>query len=262
MSKPQHGLIPMQLIRQKKFASTGRRAAYTACIAGAALALSACGGGSSNSDTPSAKAFALSAAAKQARGGNLQKTSNIVGTATYNGQSLGFTGTATMTVASATVSTTFNGQAALQGSATLAGSLTINGTVTPLSNLSNYYQDASTGKPLGSSASGSYCVVTSYTPPADTATVGATGQILSESCYTDASMATATGNSVETYVVSAGSSADTALVSIIDTEFNALKQQIGTTQLDFTVDSAGNISLLDVKVNQTVDGIAVNFTMK
>lgn len=225
--------------------------------------LSACGGGGSSSNDPvnPSKSFALAAPVKQTHSGVLQKSGAITGTATYQGQTLTLSGTMSLSSTAATIPTQFNGQPALQGGLNMIGSLTINGQTTPFSSTSNYYE-TSAGIPLGTSSSGDYCVVSNYAAPPANASIGSSGQVMNLTCYTDSSKQVATGTQVESYTLSAGPTADTALLSVTDTEFNTANQQVSLTQIDFLIDANGNATLQQVKSSGVLDGVSVAFTLK
>lgn len=232
--------------------------------ASASALLSACGGGggASSADSPAqTQAFALAAPVKQTHSGALQMSGNITGTATYQGQTFTLSGTMSMSSSAATLATQFNGQPAMQGGLNLIGSLSINGQTSPFSSSSNYYETAD-GIPLGSSSSTDYCVVSSYTPPPSTATLGAAGQVMSMNCYSDSSKTLASGTQIESYTLNAGTSPGTAILSVTDIELNPAGQQTSLSRIDFLIDANGNATLQQLSTSGVIDGVTVSFVLK
>ena len=228
------------------------------------LILTGCGGGggagvSSGSTAP--QTFAVAAAVRQKGLAGYQISGPISGTATVNGQSLSVAGNAQFSVFAATVPTEFDNQPAFEGMETLNGSVTIASQTYTVANSDSFFV-ATNGTPLGDMSPTSFCVVTSYSSPPDSAAIGSTGEFMTLNCYTDGTRTTLVGTESERYVVSSGPYAETAIVSIIDTAVNTANEVVSVTQVDFEADAAGAFMLLDVRESGTYEGIYMTFTIQ
>lgn len=168
------------------------------------------------------------------------------------------TGTATFTQSPAG-STTFNGQSALVSTGTINGSVTVNGQTLPVAATVQGYLSALYA-PLGvTSPSFTWVAQAPGTYPA-TVTVGQTGTVVTYNSSSTSTPPTPLGTVSVSFVTSAGNSATTATISEISALTNTAGQAVGSTQVNYLIDTAGNMSLLSETELLTVNGVQLNLT--
>ena len=141
----------------------------------ALVTLTACGGGGSASPTPTPtptpapvqtptptptptpSTFPLQQVMANIYSKGVNQTVSMSGTASESGNPYALTGSAQVAVVPATISTSFNGQTALQGSASVTGSLAANGQTISYASSNQVFVDTNYNN-LGNSSASSYCV--------------------------------------------------------------------------------------------------------
>jgi hypothetical protein len=114
-------------------------------------------------------------------------------------------------------------------------------------------------KPLGSSAPGSYCVVTSYTAPPAVAVAGAQGNWYAQDCYASSAKGTKAGTVTVTYAVEA-ETATTLLLKVTSTARVSNGTTLPATS-NYRVTSAGAITRVSDTTNVSVSGGSVNLAI-
>lgn len=226
----------------------------------AALALVACGGGgSSGGALQQATTYPIQAAITSVYKNGLQATLPVTGTVSNGTASYAVTGSLTLGVTGATNSS-FNGASALQVVSTVTGALVVNGQSVPLNSASTDYLNAAYA-PLGSSSSDRYCVATSFEAFPTTATAGQTGNVATYACYTDSSKTTSTGSTATTFIAAAG--ANNALsFQFVTTVFDASNKVLGVERDTYSITTAGVLTLAQVTLVGSLDGIAMDITAR
>lgn len=217
--------------------------------------LAACGGGG---DGPAEPAAGVPLAAAMASQINQNKSGavTIAGTLSAPGQSANVTGSGTYT--ETTTAGTFEGIAGPRKHLTLSGTVTAAGQSAPLSSSSDAYYDSSY-KPLGSTATGSYCVTTAYTALPATAQAGSSGSWYTQDCYTSSSRQTRIGTGAASYAVEAESATSVLLkltTRVTDTAGNTLP-----ATSTYRVTSAGVMTRLNDVVSVSMSGATLNLTV-
>jgi hypothetical protein len=115
-------------------------------------------------------------------------------------------------------------------------------------------------KPLGSSAPGSYCVVTSYTAPPAVAVAGAQGNWYAQDCYASSAKGTRAGTVTVTYAVEAeAETATTLLLKVTSTARVSNGTTLPATS-NYRV-TAGAITRVSDTTNVSVSGGSVNLAI-
>lgn len=145
----------------------------------------------------------------------------------------------------------FNGQAALKESTSLVGVFNINGIANNFSSVNDNFLSAS-NLLIGSTSPApvSYCVASNAPGQyPDTTTIGQAQLVVAYDCYTDDSKATSVGTEKTSYLTNAGSSPGTMIFSILETFTDPNNEQIQFTEMDFEIDTSGNISFMSLSYN-------------
>ena len=231
------------------------------------LILSACGGGgggssggssSNGSVNPSgATSYPVAQAMKLARSNGLQQTLTVKGSAVDNGTSYAVTGNATYTLG-AESTTTFNGSAALQIPTSFNGSITVAGQTVPFDGTSTAYATPS-GQPLASVSNNNYCVIQTFNPLPQTATVGETGTLGNYDCYTDSTMSSLIGTATSSYVTTAGTQGDLNL-EVMTNVFNTSNALTSEDTFTISVSPNGIPTIVGFVIYAQVNGVTVNLT--
>lgn len=222
-----------------------------------AALLAACGGG--GDDGPAQPPATIPLAAAMASQISLAKSGSVTITGSLSApgqQTANVTGTGTYT--ESTTAGSFEGITGLRKHLTLTGSVTVSGQSAPLSSSSDAFYD-SNNKPLGATASGSYCVTTAYTPLAVSAQAGSSGNWYSQDCYSSSAKLAKAATSTVTYAVEADSANSLLLkltTRVTDTAGNSLP---ATTT--YRVTSAGAATRLTDVSTVSVNGASLNLTV-
>jgi hypothetical protein len=223
------------------------RSPLVAALALAAL-LTACGGGGgggSPAQPVAGTTFPLQTGIAKLYNAGLQKTMTVSGTAKNSaGTSYPVSGTATFTQSPAG-STTFNGQAAYVSTVTITGNITVNGQTLPVASTDQAYL-STTYSPLGETSASATCVAQTPSSYPATVTIGQTGSVVTYACSSTSQPPTPLGTEVISFVMTPGNSATTATFTSIDTLTNTAGQPVGTTQVNYLIDTSGNLSLISV----------------
>jgi len=226
------------------------------------LLITACGGGGGSgggsATTPTTTVFPVLQALTYAYTNGLQNTLNVTGTANGGSGNIPVTGTGTFTIGKIQPGFVFNGVGAYQTTTTISGSVTLNGTTVPTnSSVAGYLNQQF--QALGEDSVGNYCVATTpWTYPA-TATVGQTGTLGTENCYTDSTKRISVGSQTASYVTTAGpnNTLNVQIITNIYTTSNTLKSSGSTT---YNVTPTGMPSLVGLVISQTTSGVTLNLT--
>jgi len=221
------------------------------------LIVAGCGGSSTSGGGGSAAAttFPLSTALANLYRTGFTKTLSVSGTATFNSngttsQSL-FNGPLVVTQTPAYAGSTFDGQAALKESTSLAGVFNINGTPSNFSSANDNFMSAS-NLLIGSTSPFpvSYCVASNAPGQyPETITIGQALPVATYNCYTDANKTSSIGTEKTSFLTKAGSSPGTMIFSILQTFTAPNNEQIQFTEMDFVIDTSGNISFMSLSYN-------------
>ena len=221
------------------------------------LIVAGCGGSSASGGGGSVAAttFPLSIALANLYRTGFTKTLSVSGTATFNSngttsQSL-FNGPLVVTQTPAYAGSTFDGQAALKESTSLAGVFNINGTPSNFSSANDNFMSAN-NLLIGSTSPFpvSYCVASNTLGQyPETITIGQALPVATYNCYTDANKTSSIGTEKISYLTKAGSSPGTVIFSILETFTEPNNQLIHLTQMDFVIDTSGNINFQSLSFN-------------
>jgi hypothetical protein len=202
-----------------------------------AVLVVACGGGGSDAGAPTATttAFPLLAGYKAftAAGG----TNNYMVTGSCNGSA-----TATDSVA---VASTFEGVDGYATTSTKTLNLTNCTPATSTTSGTTYYDSNYT--PLGSSApSGDYTKVVTLPPPLPSSVkVGDAGVLANFTAYTDSTKTMVTGSSIFSYVIEADT-ASTAIVNVINRDYDTANNLLLTQQARYRIASDGKLTSITI----------------
>lgn len=186
----------------------------------AALVLTACGGGGSDSPATSTPPTGTSATATfplAAAIVNFLKEAkatpfSVTGTASGNGQALSVTGSGTSSEINTTG--TFNGVPAIVKTIRVTGNLESRGTKIPLGDTTTTQYFDSSYKPLGALSSVGYCVTSAQTALPATIRIGDAGEYYTLNCYTNSAKTTLTDTSKVSYALEAATET-TAILKLI-----------------------------------------------
>lgn len=223
-------------------------------VAASAL-LAACGGGGDSGPAQTTGvplAGAMSNQINQSRTGSV----SIAGTVTASGQTVNVTGTGTY--AESTVAASFEGVPAMRKHVEVTGNVTANGVSAPITSSSDAYYD-NNGKPLGSTAPGAYCVITSYTPLPATAQAGSSGNWFAEDCYSNSAKQSKIGSGTASYSVEADSGS-TLLVKFTTRVTDSAGNTMPVTA-SFRANPGGSMTRLADTMTVSVSGILFNLTV-
>lgn len=175
-----------------------------------ALSLSACGGGSGSSSQASATSFPFKMAYTNFILGGWSGTFSVTAT----GGGLSCVGAGTHVFNPANQTTSFN-VTPTQSVAAVSSSDTLSmywnsGNCNSLNLNTETFFAASSGTPLGDIAGGTYEVVTASNIPT-TVQVGSNDTLLTQTTYSDSTETSILGTTTETYSVTAGADANTAI---------------------------------------------------
>lgn len=227
--------------------------------------LAACGGGGSDAPaTPTAPAAPLSIPLTTAIANmvNLSRSGalTVVGSASTSGQTVNLTGSGTYS--EATTAGSFEGAPALRK--TLAVNATLVGTAAgqtasaPLNSSSDTYFD-SNYKPLGATATGSYCTTTSYTAPPATGQAGTQGDWYRQDCYASSAKTTKLVTVAVKFEVNADSA--TSLLLKVTTLASTSNGTTVPATATYRVTSTGTVTPLSNSTAVTVSGVSVNLAI-
>lgn len=231
-----------------------------ACVA---AFLAGCGGGggsdgsSDTGTTPATTSFPVQQALTYANANGLQKTLNVTGTANNGGTIYPVTGTLTFTKSAAT-GTTFNNVTAFASTATIVGTLTLNGQSVPFNSSGTDYLNMSYA-PIGSAATGAYCVATAPGVYPASATAGETGAVVTYNCYTDSTESTPSGAITQNYVTTAGTN-NTLNVTFSTNRYSTTNAVLATAQATYNITSAGVPTLTKYAEAATASGVTLSIT--
>ncbi len=188
-----------------------------------------------------------------------QKSVTVGGTFNSGGAVYPVTGSLQLTESPANVSSTFNGQSALQQSGSITGPMNVNNETLNFANTGDAYLTTNY-IPLGETGPNLYCVAKTAVPLPATVIIGQTGPYVTSSCFTDSTMATALETITTSFQIGAGISATTATASVIDVVVNTANQQTETTQTNYIIDTSGNFSFQSINIIVTINGALLNIT--
>lgn len=218
------------------------RSIFLLCTLVSAL-LAGCGGGGGGSSAPagpvtSTLSFPFQSAYSALVAGGYTKSYTVSGTCS---------GTANETAGAASSGATFEG---VNGRLSVTGTLTIsltNCTPASIASTSTTYYD-SNYIPLGTNTvGGNYSVF--LTPPSlpTSVLVGSTGVVGTITRYTNSTKSTAAGRGDYSYVVEADT-ASTAIINLIDKEYNASSTLTGTQQSRYRIAATGALVPVSIDV--------------
>lgn len=217
-----------------RFFLSSARALTLACAGG----LSACGGGGGSSVV--ATQFPLQLAMSRFYLAGSEQSTAISGTANLSGTQYPVTGTATV-VRSPAKLTVYGGKAAYVVTTTTTGRALVNGQSLPIATSTQDYFSL-TFAPLGSTSSGANCVAQSAGAYPVTVTVGQAGTVASYTCTSGAS--DPGGAASISFSTTPGASAATALFTVTENLVDPLGVPIGSLQVQYAMDTAGNMSMV------------------
>jgi hypothetical protein len=216
-------------------------------------------GGGSTAQPVAGTTFPLQTGIAKLYNAGFQQNMVLSGTATNaSGTKYSVTGTATFTQSPAGQST-FNGQTALVSTVTINGTVTVNGQTLPVASTVQGYLSA-TYSPLGVTSASATCVAQSPATYPANVTIGQTGSVVTYSCVSTSTPPTPLGTTAISFVTTPGNSATTATFTEIGTITNLAGQTVGSTQVKYLIDTAGNMSLMSETELLTVNGEQMNLT--
>lgn len=212
-------------------------ARHMAALLAFALMYGCGGGGGGTAVVASTETFNLS----QAWVNYLTSTQSLPFTVQGNISGVSVTGSGTYSQA-ALQAATFETQPALLKSSTATFRLSANGQTVELAVVGALYVNSSY-VPLGSENAEEYSVVTSAVTIPATARVGDNGNWYTETRYPSSAKLYSTGTQVTAFALEADT-ASTALLKILNTEFDSSNNQISQTIITFRMTPAGGLTRL------------------
>ena len=221
-----------------------------------ALALAACGGGTS-ALAPAPETYDLQAAYTHLIAAGLTSNVALSGSVPINGVTAAFTGTGTL-VLSPGVTGTFNGATELGQTTTISGTIMASGQSSQYSSSVTDYFDPKTYAFQGELSANEYDVVqTPFSYP--TSITGGSGGVLGTvSRYTDSTMSMPIGTAQLSYTTTAAATAGgPASVQLIDKLYDNLNNLTETDTTTYSISSSNVLAFLSATVSSTSGSLTV-----
>jgi len=206
------------------------------------------GGGSSSGPVASTLTFPLATANANLINNGYTLHLSVTGTQVVNGTSYGVTGSVTLMQSTQTAST-FEGQAALLNTQSMSGTLTVLGVSVPFASSVLIYSTTNYA-PLGEVSPDSYYVMQGTPTIPLTGKVGDAAVIGTYNVYTDSTKTVPLGTAVVRYVIEADT-ASTAIINLIEDDYDTSSALISSTQTRWGMDSSGNVTFISNRLTGT-----------
>ncbi len=207
-------------------------------VLASALGLSACGGGAGSGSNAAQYPLQFALSNLYLRGAT--QTASVSGTADVSGTSQPVTGSATIVQSPARL-TTFAGKPAYLVTTTTTGTAWVAGQTVPISSTTQDYFSL-TFAPLASSSDGSACTVQGSGAYPATVSAGQSGTVAAFTCASAAN--DPAGSASLTFTTAPGGSGASVLFTLNEQLTDPLGVPIGRLQVQYALDSAGNIALV------------------
>jgi hypothetical protein len=206
------------------------------------------GGGGGSGPVASTLTFPLATANANLINNGYTLHLSVTGTQVVNGTSYGVTGSVTLTQSTPTVST-FEGQAALLNTQSMTGTLTVLSVSVPFASSAQIYSTTNYA-PLGEISSGSYYVMQGTPTIPLTGKVGDAAVIGIYNVYTDSTKIVLLGTANIHYVIEADT-ANTAIINLIEDDYDISNAVIASTQNRWKMNSSGNVTFVSNRLTGT-----------
>jgi hypothetical protein len=203
------------------------------------------GGGGGGGPVTSTLTFPLATANANLINNGYTLYLTVTGTQMYNGTSYGVTGSVTVTQSTPTTST-FEGQTALLNTQSMTGTVTVVGISVPITSTAQIFSTTNYA-PLGEVSSDSYYVMQGTPTMPSTGKVGDAALIGTYDVFTDSTKSTLLGTAKISYALEADT-ANTAIINLIEDDYDTSNILITSTQTRWRIDSSGNVAFVSIRL--------------
>ncbi len=210
--------------------------------------------GSSASTTP----FPVKQAISGFLSDGLDRSLSASGTIARGNESVKFSGQVNYSVKRA-VPATFGGTPALMVADTFGGTFSVSGQPIEVGTTGVIYLNAGHDL-IGDSAAGRYCVADAPGVIPAAVTAGQSGTLASYTCYTSNQRASRAGTRTDNWFASAGPRSGTLKFRVVSVSTDDTGETIGTASKTYLIRGDGSLSISEIQIVATQQGITTRLT--